>query len=241
MRTLFEDVSCAALPVDALARLAPLRCEPGVQLARTADRLWVRFEPGRERVVRALLPLTGVALFALRAGTWHRFGQSLPAFDFPRDLAFEPLAHVLFPAAVLPLPPGGRAVEPMRLALRPDDRPRPSTAILCPLAALIAWADTVSAPRLERLHGVMRNGLILVVGDDLPALTDGERFWGTLVLSPLGRCPDPELPEAALREAAGVLPEELLVLRPGEIEAVPRPAFAPLTRAALRLAAGIAP
>ena len=34
MKTLFfEDVGCASLPESALARLAPLRCEPGVQVA----------------------------------------------------------------------------------------------------------------------------------------------------------------------------------------------------------------
>jgi hypothetical protein len=44
------------------------------------------------------------------------------------------------------------------------------------------------------------------------------------------------LPEAALREAAGIAAEELLLLRQEHCEALPRAAFSRLSRAALRLA-----
>jgi hypothetical protein len=234
--TLFNDVGCASLPQSALARLAPLRCEPGVQVAVNAGRLWVRFEPGSERVLRGVLPLAGVELFAFRDGAWRRYGQSLPAFDFPQDLQLAPLYQTLFPAPVLPVPPGVAPLIPIRLVLKPDDRPRPTTAMYCSLTALRAWADTVAATQLERCHGVIRDEHVLVVGAGLPVLQRSERFWGKWVLAPLGFCAEPELPEAALREAAGVLAEELLLLRHDRVEAVPRVAFSPLSRAALRLA-----
>ena len=69
-------------------------------------------------------------------------------------------------------------------------------------------------------------------------LEGGERYWGQLLLAPLGFCPDPYLPEAALREAAGIDADELLLLRHGKAEALPRAALGRLSRAALRLAAG---
>ncbi len=232
MTTVFDGVACASLPLDALPLLASLRCEPGVEIARDAGRLWLRFEAGAERVLRGVLPLGGVELFAFRDGDWRRFGQSLPAFDFPRQSHFEPLYQVLFPAPVLPVPLGTAPVIPVRVALKADDRPRPTTAMLCPLAALQAWADTVPAARLERLHGVVRAGNILVIGATLPLLPGAERFWGKLVLVPLGFCPDPELPEDALREAAGVEVEELLLMRPERAEAVPRTALGRLSRGA---------
>jgi hypothetical protein len=177
-----------------------------------------------------------VQLYACREGTWHRFGQSLPAFEVPQQLRFEPLYQVLFPAAVLPLPTGTTPIAPMRLSLQRDPVQRPTTAMICPLSALLAWVDTVPSARLERLHGVVRGGRILIVGDHLPLVDSSERFWGRLVLVPLGSRPDPDLPEAALREAAAAVAEELLVVRPTGVEAVPREAFGPLSRAALRLA-----
>jgi hypothetical protein len=232
----FDEISYASLPESALPRLASLRCEPGVQVALAAGRLWLRFEPGSEVVLRRVLPLSGMELFACRDGVWRRFGQSLPAFDDPRQLDFEPLYRRLFPGPVLPVPPGDAPLAPMRVSLQRDARPRPTTAMICPLAALQAWADMVPAVQLERFHGVTRHGHMLMIGQGVPALEGSERFWGKLVLVPLGFCPDPELPEAALRDAGGIAAAELLLLRQDYSEALPRAAFSRLSRAALRLA-----
>src|SRR4051812_42015610 len=106
MLRVFDDVACASMPVSALPLLGPLRGEPGVQVAQVAGRLWVRFDVGREAVLRVLLPLAGTELFVFRDGAWRRFGRSLPAFDFPQRAHFEPLSHVLFPAPVVPIPAG---------------------------------------------------------------------------------------------------------------------------------------
>jgi hypothetical protein len=232
-----DNITCASLPSEALPLLAPLRCEPGLQVAVAAGRLWLRFEPGNERILRGVLPLHGVVLFACRDGTWRRFNQSLPAFDFPTDPHFEPLYQVLFPAPVLPLALGDSAVVSCPLEMKPDGRPRPTTAMLCSTAVLAAWADSAPAAQIERLHGARHEKRILVLGDRLPMLDGGERFWGKLVLAPLGFCPDPDLPEAALREAAGAAADELLMFRRVGVEAIPRTAFERLSRVRLRLAA----
>jgi hypothetical protein len=234
MHTRFDDVCAAALPADALASLAGLRCEPGLQVATADGRLWLRFESGSERVLRGIMPLHGVELFTFRDGAWRRFGQSLPAFDFSQSARFESLYQVLFPTAVVPVPGGTAPIRPVRLKLTADDRPRPTTAMLCSLPALAAWADTVPSTRLGRLHGVVRGEQILVLGQMLPLLASATRYWGKLVLLPLGCRPEPDLSESALREAAGVEAEELLLLGPERADAVPRAALAPLSRAALR-------
>jgi hypothetical protein len=234
MSTPFDDICSAALPPEALPLLAPLRCEPGLQIATDAGRIWLRFEPGSERVLRGILPLCAVELFAFRDGTWRRFGQSLPAFDFPRSARFEPLYQVLFPAAVLPVPPSTAAIALVRVRVTPDDRSRPTAAMLCPLPALSAWADRVPCTRLERLHGVVRAGRILVIGQGLPLLDGATRYWGKLVLVPLGHRPEPDLPESALREAARVEAEELLMLGVDGAAAIPRTALRQLSRAGLR-------
>jgi hypothetical protein len=61
-----------------------------------------------------------------------------------------------------------------------------------------------------------------------------ERFWGDRVLVPLGFRAEPDWPEGALREAANVGPDELLVLTENATEAIPADAFGPLTRGAVR-------
>jgi hypothetical protein len=232
----FDEVAAASLPADALPLLAGLRGERALRVAMDCGALWLRFEVGNERVVRMIVPLHGARLFNCSDGVWRRFGESLPAFDFPQHLHFQPLYQVVFPAAVSTVPPDGTPMLPARLTLQPCMEARPTTAMICRLAALARWADTMPALRLERMRGVVRDGLILVVGDELPLVDTAERFWGRLVLVPLGWCSDPPLPEDALREAAGVPADELLVLRSDRAEAVPLAALTPLSRAALRLA-----
>jgi hypothetical protein len=62
------------------------------------------------------------------------------------------------------------------------------------------------------------------------------RLWGDDLLVPVGFRPDPDLPPATLREAVGAEADELVVLDEAGAEVVPRAAFAPLTRAGVRLA-----
>jgi hypothetical protein len=237
MRPDLDDVCCARLPAPALAALARLRCEPDLRAARAADHVWLRWDAGNERVLRAVLPLPGVALFAHREGRWYPFGRALPVFDLPAP-DYRPLAHVLFPAPLQAVPPPRDAAPPVTLTVRPDARPRPARAALCPLAALLAWADTVPAPQLAELEGLFFLDQILVLGDRLPLFPDGTRYWGRDVLVPLGYAPDPDLPESALRAAAGVTDDEILLMGTDHAEAVPRELLRPLSRAGLRLAAG---
>ncbi len=233
-----HDIGCASLPPEALAALAEVRDLPGVTVALAASRAWVRWQPGDERVLRRLLPVAGVALYAQRDGRWYRHGHRLPAFDFPAAADPQPLYVALTPAPVLPVPPPSLNPRPVVLTLAPDTRPRPATALRCELAELARWADTVAADRLAMLHAAVSANRVLLLGRRLPSLTDGERFWGDSLLSPLGQRPEPDLPPSALRAALGIADDELLLLDAAGAEAVPRAAFRPLTRAGLHLALG---
>src|SRR5262245_60548492 len=101
----FADVCCASLPGDRLGALADLRAVPGVSVLLEQEHIWVRWERGDERVLRALLPIPGAILYAWRDGVWQRAGARLPAFDVPAGGDYRPLHDVLFPASVQPLPP----------------------------------------------------------------------------------------------------------------------------------------
>ena len=73
---------------------------------------------------------------------------------------------------------------------------------------------------------------------ELTPIPGAVRYWGGDVLVPLGHRPEPDLAPETLRAAAGASAEELLVLDGGGAEVVPRAAFAPLTRAGVRLCSG---
>jgi hypothetical protein len=235
------DVACASLPAESLPALAGLRADAGVTVALADGRAWVRWPAGAERVLRRLLPLPGLELYVSRGGHWHRLGKHLPAFDFPENLAYRPLHQVLFPAPVQPAPamPGG--LEPVLVMLVPDDRPRRTAALECDLAELAAWADQVSAARLEALRAAHCQGRVLLLGERLPELPGGCRFWGQRLLVPLGYRTEPDLPAGAVRAALGLQEEELLVLGPGRAEVVARAGLRPLTRAALKASCERAP
>jgi hypothetical protein len=241
--THLDDVSCASLPTAALGALAGLRCEPHLRVAFAADRLWLRWEGGNERVLHTVMPLAGCALFARREQHWYQPGRALPSFEVPDDLDYRPLFQLLFPAPVQPLPPPAHVVRPLPITLVPDTRPRPTTALLCPVAPLLGWADCVPAARLASLQGMLIDGQVLIVGRSLPELASGERFWGHDVLMPLGFRAEPELPESAL-VAAAHLEDDALLLLLRAVDATtrvsivgPRTLLQPLTRAGLRLAA----
>ena len=57
------------------------------------------------------------------------------------------------------------------------------------------------------------------------------------MLVPVGFRPEPDLPFAAVRAAVGAADGELVLLDPDAADLIPAAAFAPLTRAGVRLAA----
>jgi len=230
-----HDVCCASLPPESVAALAAVRDAPGVGVALGDGRAWVRWQPGDETVLRAVLPVGGVELFARRGEHWYRHGHHLPAFDFPHQAEYRPLHQALTPAPARPLAPPPLP-PPVTLTLMPDTRPRPASAMCCTLHDLARWADTVPAGRLETFRAARQGDRMLLVGSRLPPLPAGERFWGTTVLAPLGRVPQPDWAAAALREALGIADDELLLLTGAGAEAVPLAALTPLTRVRIRLA-----
>jgi hypothetical protein len=235
MRELAE-VCCACLPAGGLPWLAGLRAHPELRVLLRGERAWAFWPAGDLAVTRCLLAARGAELFARRDGLWFRPGAHLPAFGVPDPAGARPLAGLLVPEPVRPEMLDSSPGQPVPLTLARDPRPRPASALLCPAATLAAWADTATTHQLTGLEAAWAGGTVLLLGQHLPPLPGVERFWGQSVLAPLGWRPEPELPEAALREALGLQEEELALLREDGFEVVPRAALAPLTRAAARLA-----
>ncbi|MBO0700819.1 MAG: hypothetical protein J2P46_20660, partial [Zavarzinella sp.] len=221
----------ARVPAEGLGALAPLRARGGVRVVR-GDPAWVTWENERPDAIEALLAVPGVELFEPRDGRWFRPGAHLPAFDLPPAGDAVPLDRAILPAAVIPTEPAG--VEPRRVPLRVVrcDVSRPTTALRCPTSALLPWADTATTSEIVAVKAARCGDVAWLLGSKLPTVAGAERFWGDRVLIPLGFRADPDWPEPALREAAGVGPDEMLVLTDNGSEAIPSDAFKPLTRAA---------
>lgn len=232
---MLEDTTLASLPADALAALAPLRCQRGVTVTRVADRLWLQWQPGDLRILRLVLPLAGVELFLKRDGVWYRFGQYLPAWDVPPLDEGRPVEHVLFPAPFTAIPPDKTDLERVPLTLVPSPQPQPTSAVRCDLSALLHWAATIPSFRLFRLQAAFSGAHALVRGDRLPLVPGARRYWGNVLLVPLGYRLDPDLGEPILRQAL-LVEEELLVFDADGVERIPQAAFGPLSRGALRRA-----
>ena len=233
----WRDVSAARLPAEHLAALAPVRNREGVRVVPAGIRGWVHWPAGQSDVVRCLLPVPGVEFFTRRAGLWFLFGCLVPTDDGPPDREGMPLASVLVPARFKPLLPEPAAWPPVALSVTRGGTAKPATALVCVLGELVTWADSATTAELAAVRGTRFGDHAILLGAKLPAIPLAVRFWGETVLVPIGFRPEPNLPNAALREAVGVAAGELLMLDESGAEVIPRAAFEPLTRAGVRLGA----
>jgi hypothetical protein len=231
------EACCARLSADALPFLAELRVRTDVRVLLEGTTAWVFFLAGDREVLHRVLAAEGAQLFEGRAGHWYQPGCHLPTFEVPDSEGARSLLGQLTPAPVSPEMPSATPLTPLRLTLVRDGQVRPARALCCPLADLAAWAEHATSRQLAGLEAAADGGArVLVLGEHLPPLHVGDRYWGKTVLVPLGWRPEPELGEEALREACGLGPAELGLLRAEGVEVVDRGALRPLTRAGVRLA-----
>ena len=230
------DVCCACIPAEELAALDEVRVVQGVEVYQQQEKIWVRWESRSEAVLACMLAIPGVVLYAWRDGRWRRPGAVLPAFDVPAHAKYQPLHQVLFPAPVQPLSANkvDRPPDHVRLSLLSDHRPRPTTAMLAAAGEILAWADSVPSFRLSQLLAARSGQEVLLLGNRLPPVLSGQRFWGKTILLPLGTRLEPDLPEQMVADALGLDEDHLLLVREAGEQVIPREVFQPLHRAGLR-------
>ncbi len=233
---LWADVRAARLPADGLTALAPVRCCPGVTVHAAGGQAWVVWPDRHDDLVRCLRPVRGVEFFANRGGRWYHFGRRLPTSEQPPAGGGVPLDRAVVPAAVTAIAPPETAGRPLALGVVRGGPPREASALRCPVCDLARWADTATTLEIESVRAARCGPRAILLGTRLPSVPGGERFWGDHVLIPLGYRAEPDLPEHLLREACQVARDELVILDAGGAEVIPERAFAPLTRAGLRLA-----
>ena len=244
-KTTIEHATAARLPAQALASLASLRRVAGISVVPDGEHVWVTWDEGDDRVLRAVLPVEGVELYERRGDSWHRAGRRLPSFGLPPAGEPIPLDRAVTPGPFSAELPSAGALSPATLRLSRDRRPRPTTAALCPMIELGRWADSAPSAEIEAIRGAIRGDSALLLGRDLPPWPGSTRYWGGRVLVPIGFEPRPSFPEEVLLEALGGSGRELFRLMPDDsggealaVEAIPLEVFRPLSRAGVRLAVG---
>jgi hypothetical protein len=234
MPSTLDRAVAALLPRAGLAALAGVRCRDDVQVIVNGERAWVTWPAATEAVWQALLAVPGIEFFESRDGRWHGLGRRLPRVDVPLSGEAKRLEALLFPAPVQAEPPPMKVGRPIELRILPSERVQPASALRASVTQIIPWAEAAPALELRACRAAISGEIVVLLGARLPAVPSAERFWGESVLVPLGFRPEPDLPESALRAAAHIRPEELLVLTEAGAEAIPKSAFEPLARAALR-------
>ncbi|MBN9520651.1 hypothetical protein J0H58_19395 [bacterium] len=240
----WKDVAAARIPLAAAAALGPVRHRAEVRVQPDGDCLWVRWPAGRADVVRCLLPVPGVVFLMPRGGSWFPFGCRVPTADLPPDGDGRPVASVLAPARFAPVAPAEVTALPVVLRATRGGEPKPVTALACALAGLAGWADTATSAELAAVRAARAGGRVVLRGAKLPAVPAATRFWGDDVLVPVGFRPEPDLTPDVVHAAAGAGADDLVLLDETGADLIPKAAFAPVTRAGLRLAvrpAGAAP
>jgi hypothetical protein len=232
----WKDVTAARIPVAGVAALGPVRHCGDVRVFPDGDRAWVRWPAGRADVVRCLLPVPGVVFLVPRGGAWFPFGSRLPTADRPPDGDGLPAAAVLAPARFTAVEPGQVDAALVTLGVARGGEPKPATALACRLADLAAWADTATTAELRAVNAARAGDRVVLRGVKLPTVPTATRYWGDDVLVPVGFCPEPDLRADVIRAAAGAAADELVLLDGSVAELIPKAAFTPVTRAALRLA-----
>ncbi|MGF1580417.1 MAG: hypothetical protein ACFCD0_13735 [Gemmataceae bacterium] len=229
------DVELACIHQTRLPLLARLRCHNQVTVTMVEESAWIRWTPGDETVLEQLLPVRDVGLFRKENGQWFPYNGYLPAKDIPESFDDTPLSHVLFPEKIAMVSPRSELPSPSSFRLIPSDKPRVGTGLLCQLEVLTEWSQTVSVLKLETLRAAIAGNDVFILGESLPAILSGDRFWGTRVLVPLGMRLHPELSEATVRSALSTNTDELVLFRENSCEAIPEVVFQPLSRASLSL------
>ena len=231
-------IEAARIPLAGLPSLAALRSVAAVTVVSTHQHAWIRWSDHPGEVLATLLAVPGVECFIQRDGQWHRPGESLPVFDVPPPGEAIPLERLLFPAPFTAISAGVVSARRLMCRLMPSARPSPATVLRCDLRVLHPWVEMATTAELRAVRACLCDDRVLLIGERLPWAEPAERYWGRDVLIPLGHRPEPDWNEAALREAAGVARDELLLIDHDHTEVIPRAILEPLSRAAWRRVIG---
>ena len=221
------------------AALGSVRCLPGLQAAKDESFIWVRGINALDNIDLRIRQLPGLHTYTLDADNNLFPPGGLTPVAKLKPLKWVPVAEyitVTLPVSALP----GKVSLQHEIKLIPSGRSQEGNVLLTSLATWKTYAETAPLVRLQQTRfAVSENNKVLIMGTPLPALPGREYVLQDTLLLPCGFEFDPpaisELVIARLDPSKGSL---LLFDTDGTWEKVPKNAFMPSTRSAIRLTQG---
>jgi hypothetical protein len=211
-------------------QLVRLRATSGLEVAETADALWLRAPAGVEAMDRLLLAIDGDRFQPTEDGQLVPWGKRVPSERLPR-LRWQPLAQwstIALPVAALPGQPTGRVrlqlvrgggdgrpsalctqAGRLRYGVRGGGARRPS-ALVTDCDRWLAYASTAAEVRLKSLaFALSQDRRVLIVGWPLPPVAGQAYVVDAGIATPCGWSISPNVGSDAIRK--------LLLLDEGDV------------------------
>ena len=250
-----QETQVAVLALEDAGWLGRWRTQPGVEACEAEGRVWVRGPAHDESWHRlpALERYTSDAEGRLKAP-----GGRVPLRRLPEG-RWQRLEEFLRPRPLAPSLPA-QFVAPMAWSLQPSAAYREPALLVLPFPELVIWCDAAAEARLKGLlfalaeddrACVLAQGALSAspaaaaspspAGGGVLPTVPGERWCiADQVATPAGWMLPRGITPALVAATLQLAPAELTLVYPdGSAERLPREAFVPLTRAAVRATARV--
>jgi hypothetical protein len=221
------------------AALGSVRCLPGLQAAEDEGFIWVRGINALGNIDLRIRQLPGLHTYTLDAyNNLFPPGGLTPVAKL-KPLKWVPVAEyitVKLPVSALP----GKVSLQHIIKLIPSGRSQEGNVLLTDLATWKTYAETAPLVRLQQTRfAVSENNKVIIMGTPLPALPGKEYVLQDTLLLPCGFEFDPPAISELVIARLDPSKESLLLFdTDGTWEKVPKNAFMPSTRSAIRLTKG---
>ncbi|HEY1200471.1 MAG TPA: hypothetical protein VGE79_05800 [Niastella sp.] len=221
------------------AALGSVRCLPGLQAAEDEGFIWVRGINALDNIDLRIRQLPGLHTYTSDADNNLFPPGGLTPVAKLKPLKWVPVAEyitVTLPVSALP----GKVSLQHVIKLIPSGRLQESNVLLASLATWKNYAETAPLVRLQQTRfAVSENNKVLIMGTPLPALPGREYVLQDTLLLPCGFEFDPPAISELVIARLDPSKESLLLFdTDGTWEKVPKNAFMPSTRSAIRLTQG---
>lgn len=226
----------ASLRSETVANLAPLRLQPGLEVCRDGELVWLRGPHLSAELELELRKVPGLRRFTVEAGGLLReVGHRVP-----RDLLPKAEWNSLAKALTIQLPTVERRETtsgrtPIRLVASAQERP--AAFLLTNWSDWKAYAATASLLRLKPLrYAASTSGLILVAGHPLPPLPGQHFAESDGIAVPVGYRWSPAVDPGVVRGSLGCGVGTIAVLHgDGTYWKIPAEQWVAATRSGVRL------
>jgi hypothetical protein len=221
------------------AALGSVRCLPGLQAAEDEGFIWVRGINALGNIDLRIRQLPGLHTYTLDADNNLFPPGGLTPVAKLKPLKWVPIAEyitVKLPVSALP----GKVSLQHIIKLIPSGHSQEGNVLLTDLATWKTYAETAALVRLQQTRfAVSENNKVIIMGTPLPALPGKEYVLQDTLLLPCGFEFDPPAISELVIARLDPSKESLLLFdTDGTWEKVPKNAFMPSTRSAIRLTKG---